>query len=210
MLMCIYKLGLECHAHITNSSCTHKIIDANVNNLDETICFATLYDDNVTHICYDVYEYQQVQMVETKQHIYNDHNILHGINAIETCEQEEKKRLHSCNEEITDFVRADDNSSRSNIARIIAQNEMKSEKAQAAFKLFREYDYRIQCEGKQPGCVDPIRLYFQKKRMQRILAVSKRRKLLISKHQKKKDCPNWKILKSYLLRPVCLRLMCRI
>ena len=88
-----------------------------------------------------------------------------------------KKRLHSCNEEITDFVRADDNSSRSNISSIIAQNEMKSEKAQAAFNLFREYDYRIECEGKQPGCVDPIRLYFQKKRMQRILAVSKRRKL---------------------------------
>ena len=87
---------------------------------------------------------------------------------------------------------------------------MKSEKAQAAFNLFREYDYRIECEGKQPGCVDPIRLYFQTKRMQRILAVSKRRKLLISKHQKKKYCPNWKILKSYLLRPVCLRLMCRI
>ena len=97
-----------------------------------------------------------------------------------------KKRLHSCNEEITDFVRADDNSSRSNIFSIIAQHEMKSEKAQAAFNLFREYDYRIECEGKQPGCVDPIRLHFQKKRMQRILAVSKRRKLLISKHQKKK------------------------
>ena len=101
----------------------------------------------------------------------------HESNAIETCEQEEKKRLHSCNEEITDFVRADDNSSRSNISSIIAQNEMKSEKAQAAFNLFREYDYRIECEGKQPGCVDPIRLYFQKKRMQRILAVGKRRRL---------------------------------
>ena len=94
--------------------------------------------------------------------------------------------MHSCNEELTDFVRADDNSSRSNISSIIAQNEMKSEKAQAAFNLFREYDYRIECEGMQPGCVDPIRLYFQKKRMQRILAVSKRRKFLISKQDKKK------------------------
>ena len=91
MLMCMYKLAFECKAHITNSICKLKRINANVSNVDETICFGTLYDDNVTHICYDVYEYQQVQMVETKQHIYNDHKILHGINAIETCEQEEKK-----------------------------------------------------------------------------------------------------------------------
>ena len=73
-------------------------------------------------------------------------------------------------------MRADDNSSRSNASSIIAQNEMKSEKAEAGLKAFRNYDYRIECEGKKPGSVDPIRLYFQKKRMQRILAVSKRRK----------------------------------
>ncbi len=44
-------------------------------------------------------------------------------------------------------------------------------------KLLKKYDYRIECEGKKPGSVDPIRLYFQKKRMQSILAVSKRRKI---------------------------------
>ena len=54
---------------------------------------------------------------------------------------------------------------------------MKSEKAQAALKVFKDYDYRVECEGQKLGSVDPIRLYFQKKRMQKILAVSKKRKL---------------------------------
>ncbi len=37
-----------------------------------------------------------------------------------------------------DFVRADDNSSRSNASSIIAQNEMKSEKAEAGLKAFKK------------------------------------------------------------------------
>jgi hypothetical protein len=91
MLMCMYKLAFECKAHITNSNSKLKIIKANVSNVDETICFGTLYDENLTHICYDVYESQQVQMVETKQQINNDHKILHGINASDIDEQDEKK-----------------------------------------------------------------------------------------------------------------------
>ena len=73
-------------------------------------------------------------------------------------------------------MRAADNSSRSNASSIIVQDEMKSEKAQAAFQVFKDYDYRVECEGQKSGIVDPIRLYFQKRRMQSILAVSKRRK----------------------------------
>ena len=73
-------------------------------------------------------------------------------------------------------MRDDDNSSRSNASSIIAQNEMKSEIAQAALKVFKDYDYRFECEGQKLGSVDPIRLYVQKKRMQTIRAVSKKRK----------------------------------
>ena len=80
-------------------------------------------------------------------------------------------------ETLKPFVRADDNSSRSNASSIVAQSEMKSEKAEAGLKAFKDYDYRVECEGKKPGSVDPIRLYVQKKRMQSILAISKRRKL---------------------------------
>ena len=54
--------------------------------------------------------------------------------------------------------RADDNSSRSDASSIIAQNEMKSEKAVAGLKAFKDYDYRVECEGKEAGSVDPIRL----------------------------------------------------
>ena len=57
------------------------------------------------------------------------------------------------------FVRADDNSSRSNAFSIVAQNEMKSEKAEAGLKAFKDYDYRVECEGKKSGRDDPIRLY---------------------------------------------------
>ena len=74
-------------------------------------------------------------------------------------------------------MRDDDNSSRSNASSIIAQHEMKSDKAEAGLKAFKNLDYRIGCEGKKPGSVDPIRLHLQQKRMQSILAVSKRRKL---------------------------------
>ena len=54
---------------------------------------------------------------------------------------------------------------------------MKSDKAEAGLKAFKDYDYRVECEGKEPGSADPIRVYFQNKRLQNILAVSKRRKL---------------------------------
>ena len=66
-------------------------------------------------------------------------------------------------------------SSRSNASSVAAQNEMKSEKAEAGLTAFKDYDYRLQCEGKTPGSADPIRVHFQQKRLRNILAVSKQR-----------------------------------
>ena len=53
-----------------------------------------------------------------------------------------------------------DNSSRSNACSFVAQDKMKSEKAQAGLKAFKDYDYRVDCEGNKKGRVDPIRVYF--------------------------------------------------
>ena len=50
------------------------------------------------------------------------------------------------------FVRADDNSSCSDASSMIVQNEMKSEKAEAGLKAFKDYDYRVECEGKTRKC----------------------------------------------------------
>ena len=70
-----------------------------------------------------------------------------------------------------------ENSSTSHASSMDAQNEMKSEKAAAGLRKFKDYDYRVQCEGKSSQSADPFRLYLQDKRLQRILAFSKQRKL---------------------------------
>ena len=70
-----------------------------------------------------------------------------------------------------------DNSSRTNASSVAAQNEMKSEKAAARLRAFKDYDYRVQCEGKKPGSADPFRVHLQQKRLRNILAVSKQREL---------------------------------
>ena len=70
-----------------------------------------------------------------------------------------------------------ENSSTSHASSMEAQNEMKSEKAAAGLRKFKDYDYRVQCEGKSSQSADPFRLYLQDKRLQRILAFSKQRKL---------------------------------
>ena len=70
-----------------------------------------------------------------------------------------------------------ENSSTSHASSMEAQNEMKSEKAAAGLRKFKDYDYRVQCEGRSSQSADPFRLYLQDKRLQRILAFSKQRKL---------------------------------
>ena len=42
---------------------------------------------------------------------------------------------------------------------------MKSEKAEAGLRAFKDYDYRVQCEGKKPGYADPFRVHLQQKRL---------------------------------------------
>ena len=70
-----------------------------------------------------------------------------------------------------------ENSSISNASSRAAQNEMKSGKAEAGLRKFKDYDYSVQCEGKSSRSVDPCRLHLQNKRLQRIIAFSKQRKL---------------------------------
>ena len=70
-----------------------------------------------------------------------------------------------------------ENSSTSHASSMEAQNEMKSEKAAAGLRKFKDYDYRVQCEGRSSQSADPFRLYLKDKRLQRILAFSKQRKL---------------------------------
>ena len=67
-----------------------------------------------------------------------------------------------------------ENSSRSNASSIAAQQEMRTEKAEAGLRAFKGYDYRIECEAHSPRSVDPVRIHFQKRRLQHILAVSKK------------------------------------
>ena len=43
-----------------------------------------------------------------------------------------------------------DNSSRANASSDAAQNEMKSEKAEAVRRAFKDYHYRVQCERNPP------------------------------------------------------------
>ena len=54
---------------------------------------------------------------------------------------------------------------------------MRSEKAEAGLRAFKDYDYRVHCEGKEPGSADQIRVHVQQKRLRNILAVSKQRKM---------------------------------
>ena len=173
----IFTVGLECNASVDVLDILQDVIDDYEDDFDETLSFESLYEEDCSSICYHVYEYQQMQMVETKERIDKDAERYHEGNANKTDDQDHIVMMRICNAEIKDFVRADDNSSRSNASSIIVQNEMKSEKAQAALQAFKDYDYRVECEGRKRGSVDPIRVCFQKKRMQRILAVSKRRKL---------------------------------
>ena len=70
-----------------------------------------------------------------------------------------------------------ENSLTSHASSMEAQNEMKSEKAAAGLRKFKDYDYRVQCEGRSSQSADPFRLYLKDKRLQRILAFSKQRKL---------------------------------
>ena len=167
--------GMEFNANV---HVLEEVIEDYDDDVDQRVCCECLYEEEAYNICNHVYEYQQMQMIETKEHIDNDAERYQESNANKQDGEEhiDEMLIHDA-ETIKEFVRADDNSSRSNASSIIAQDEMKSDKAEAGLKAFKNYDYRIECEGKMPGSVDPIRLYFQKKRMQSILAVSQRRKV---------------------------------
>ena len=136
--------------HIANGS----VVEASMGKRDDDVDDAKVgcewsYEEDTSRICNHVYEYQQMQMTENIEHIDKDDDRSQEGNAKETYDEEiidETFTSHA--DKIKTFVLADDNSSRSNASSIIAQNEMKSEKAEAGPKDLKDYDYRVECEGK--------------------------------------------------------------
>jgi len=122
---------------------------------DQKVCCEWSYEEDTSRICNHVYEYQQMQMKEDIEHIDKDDDRFPKCNADETFDEEIIDEIL-----ITDAEKAKpendrthyDNSSRSNASSVVAQDEMKSEKAQAGLKAFKDYDYRVECEGKKRKC----------------------------------------------------------
>ena len=116
----IFTLCFEWKGCVNSITMSEDVIEDYEDDFDNALCFASSYEHNIPIISSHVFEYQQVQMVETREQIHVPGNIV-----VECASTDEK-----------DFVRADDNSSRSNASSIIAQNEMKTEKAEAGLKAF--------------------------------------------------------------------------
>ena len=113
------------------------VTEDNEDDVDNSLYFVSSYESNIPIISSHVFEYQQVQMVETNEPIHQDSDRYSDDNVIEKHVPENIKVQCASTDE-KDFVRADDNSSRSNASSIIAQNEMKSEKAEAGLKAFKK------------------------------------------------------------------------
>ena len=95
----IVTFYFEWKANVNLLKISEDVIDEYEDDFDESLCFASCYVENVNIICYHVYEYQQVQMVETKEHISQDVERYHDGNAIETDVQENIVMLHVSSEE---------------------------------------------------------------------------------------------------------------
>ena len=57
-------------------------------DVDQRVCFDCLYEEEAYNICNHVYEYQQMQMIETKEHIDKDAERYQEGNANKTDDEE--------------------------------------------------------------------------------------------------------------------------
>ena len=55
-----------------NVDVLEEVIEDYDDDVDQRVCFECLYEEETYTICNHVYEYQQMQMIETKEHIDND------------------------------------------------------------------------------------------------------------------------------------------
>ena len=131
----IFTLCFERKGYVSSITMSQDVTEDNEDDVDNSLYFVSSYESNIPIISSHVFEYQQVQMVETNEPINQDSDRYIDDSVIDN-HFPENITVQIASNSKKDFVRADDNSSRSNASSIIAQNEMKSEKAEAGLKAF--------------------------------------------------------------------------